>query len=83
MEELPKCTEVRIHRGGDGKVAIMEYGKVSSGYSVNVTRTYRIPEDWSDREVEQFEDTQLEIMKERIDYILDKEFTERWEQRQW
>jgi hypothetical protein len=83
MTDQPQCTEVRIHRGGDGKVAIIDYGKVSSGYSDNITRSYQIPEEWTDEQVEEFEDKQLEALKPRIDAVLDAEFVERWEQKAW
>lgn len=78
-----KCIETRIHRGGDGKVAIMDYGKVSSGYSVNVTRTYVVPEDWTEDQIEEFELDKLNEFKGRIDPVLDAEFEERWNQRVW
>lgn len=29
--DQPQCIESRVHRGGDGKVAIVDYGKVSQG----------------------------------------------------
>lgn len=79
----PQCIESRIHRGGDGKVAIMEYGKVSSGYSVNITRSYAIPADWTEEQVTAFEEAKLAEFKERLDPVLDAEFEERWNQRVW
>lgn len=79
-DSTPQLVETRIHRGGDGKVAIMDYGKVSSGYSVNITRSYQIPEDWDAEQVEEFENQQLDELKVKVDEILDKEFTERWNQ---
>lgn len=77
------CIETRIHRGGDGKVAIVDYGKISSGYSVNVTRTYTVPEDWDEAQIEAFELAKLAEFKDRIDPILDAEFQERWDQHVW
>lgn len=79
----PRCIESRIHRGGGGKVAIMEYGKVSSDYSVNITRAYEIPAGWTEDQVTEFEAEKLAEFKERLDPVLDDEFEERWNQRQW
>lgn len=79
----PKCTETRIHRGGGGKVAIIDYGRVGSDYSVNITRTYEVPPGWDDAQVTKFEDEQLKILKDRIDPLLDDEFQERWDQKMW
>lgn len=79
----PRCIETRIHRGGGGKVAIVDYGRVASDYSVNITRAYEIPADWTDEQVTQFEDEQLAILKTRIDPVLDAEFQERWDQHVW
>lgn len=79
----PKCTDIRIHRGGGGKVAIIDYGRVSSDYSVSISRAYAIPEGWTDEQVTDFEDRVLAEFKDRIDPILDAEFQERWNQKMW
>ena len=78
-----KCIESRVHCGGDGKVAIMEYGKVTSGYGANISRTYAIPEDWTEEQLSDFEDQVYYGLKVRVDEILDHEFNERWSQRVW
>lgn len=78
--KTPQCIETRVHRGGDGKVAIMDYGKVSSGYSVNITRSFQVPEGWTSEQVDEFENQQLDELKIKVDGILDKEFEERWSQ---
>lgn len=50
---------------------------------MNITRTYAIPNDWDDVDVEEFENGQLEALKVRIDKVLDAEFQERWDQHVW
>lgn len=79
----PQIIESRIHFGGGGKVAIIDFGRVGSDYSCNITRTYAIPADWTDEQVTAFEDAEVAKLKERIDPILDAEFAERWNQKIW
>ena len=79
----PQVIETTINRGGGGKVAIMEYGKIGSDYHVSITRKYAIPEDWTEDDFNEFEATKLKEFKDRLDPVLDEEFEERWSQRLW
>jgi hypothetical protein len=81
--EPPRCIEVRVNFGGDGKVAIKEYGKISSGYHASITRAYTIPEEWGDKEIETFEQDLIMTLRDELEPILQAEFDERYEQRDW
>ena len=79
----PRVTETRLSRSGGGKVAIIDFGKVSSDYFVSIGRTYDVPSDWTEDQVTAFEDTKLAELRERLEPLLDHEFNVRFDQHVW
>lgn len=69
----PKIKEVRVHWGGEGKVALRPFGKESSGYGANISRTYEIPSNWTDDQVAVFEREIIESIKENLEPVLQAE----------
>lgn len=51
----PLCVTATISRQQSGNVALKEYGKLSSGYQVFMSRTYQIPEDWTQEQIDEFQ----------------------------
>lgn len=78
-----RVTEIKISFGGDGKVAIVEYGKVSSGWHASLSRTYEIPEDWDEHAVEVFELDRIEALKAQIEPVLQHEHDWRYAEKEW
>lgn len=79
----PRCTQVSVQWSVQGKVAIMEYGKITSGYSGSMSRTYEVPEDWTEDQIAEFQEAKRAELREHLDEIDNKEFEERFEQRDW
>lgn len=79
----PRVIEVTAHFHGGGKVAIMDYGKISSDYGASLTRKYAIPEDWTEDQVAEFELTKVLELHDQLEPFLQQEFDERYEQRNW
>lgn len=79
----PRCIEVRVNFGGGGKVAIKEYGKISSDYHASITRAYTIPPDWTDDDVTEFELAMIAKLHQELDPVFNAEFNERYDQRDW
>lgn len=81
--EEPRCVEVVVQRSGGGKVAIKEYGKVSSQWGVSFSRRYIVPEDWDDDRVDEFQIAKSDELRALIEPIDQAEFDERYKQRDW
>lgn len=79
----PRIKEVRVHFGGEGKVAIKDYGKISSGYSANITRAYEMPSDWTHEQVMAFELRMLTDIHDQLEPVLQAEYDERYDVREW
>ena len=81
--QQPQCIETGMHFGGGGKVAIIDFGKVSSDYSMHISRKYAVPEHWTEEQVGTFELTKLAELREMLDPLLDHEFNVRFDQHVW
>src|ERR1039458_6743233 len=62
LKSRPRVTEIRVSVGGGGKVAIKDFGKISSDYHASITRTYTIPEEWKDVRVAEFERKTIAVL---------------------
>lgn len=78
-----KCTEMNIHVGGGGKVAIVDYGKLSSEYSVSVSQRYAIPDDWTEDQVTSWRAAKLIELRDIVDPIVQTEQDERLQHANW
>ena len=79
----PQVVEIAVNFNGGGKVAIMEYGKISSEYGASITRRYAIPPDWTEEQVAAFELEKVVELREQLEPVLQAEFDERYEQAEW
>lgn len=79
----PQVVEITVNFHGGGKVAIMEYGKISSEYGASLSRKYAIPEDWTEEQVAEFELLKAIELHDQLEPFLQQEFDERYKQRQW
>lgn len=75
----PKLEQLSVNISMGGKISIIKYDQ-SSDWFISMSRTYRIPEDWTNEESEEFQAAELERMREEIDALDTKEFEERFEQ---
>lgn len=83
MADEPRCIEVSVQYSGGGKVAIKEYGKISSNWGVSMSRRYEVPADWDEDQIAEFQVTKRDELKELVDPIDNEEFNERYAQRDW
>jgi hypothetical protein len=83
MPAEPQIKEITVNFHGGGKVAIVDYGKLSSEYGGSITRTYSIPEGMTEEDVAIFEVEKVLELKEQLEPVLQAEFDERYERREW
>lgn len=83
MADEPQVVEITVNFHGGGKVAIKEYGKISSEYGASFSRRYTIPADWTEEQVAVFEVEKALDLHDQLEPILQQEFDERYEQRDW
>lgn len=81
--EEPVCIEVATHWSIDGKVAIKEYGKISSGYSGSMSRRFTIPPDWTQDQIDEFHIAQRQHLEDLLSPVDQDHFDERYAQRDW
>lgn len=79
----PRCLEATISRGGGGKVAIVDFGRHSSDYSIFFSRKYEIPEGWDDEVVAAFQVAKHDELVELIDAIDQDEMDKRLDHANW
>jgi hypothetical protein len=71
--EEPQIIEVNVHYSGDGKIAIENYGKESSGYSMSLSQRFAIPVNWTEEQALEFQLGKVLELKEAIEPILQEE----------
>lgn len=79
----PKCIEVSVQYSGGGKVAIKEYGKITTNWGVSMSRRYEIPEGMTEEQIDEFQVEKRKELRDLVDPIDQAEFQERYEQRDW
>lgn len=79
----PKCIEISVQHSGGGKVAIRDYGKISSNWGVSMTRRYEIPEDWTEEQVDEFQIVKNDHLHELIEIVDQDELDARLAQAEW
>lgn len=79
----PKCIEVSVQHSGGGKVAIRDFGKISSGWGLSMSRRYEIPEEWTQEQIDEFQLAQNDHLHKLIEPLDQDEFDERYKQRDW
>lgn len=79
----PKCVEMTVSRGGGGKIAIVDYGRHTSDYSIFLSRKYVVPDDWTDEQVDEFQVAAQQHLFELIDPIDSAEMDGRLNHANW
>lgn len=79
----PRCISVNVQTQGGGKVAIKDFGKISSGWGMSFSRSFEIPEDWSPEAIDEFQLAQQKHLADLIEPLDQAEFDVRYEQRDW
>jgi hypothetical protein len=77
----PKIKEVSVHWGGGGKVQLEEFGKQTSEYSINISRKYEVPGEWTDSQIAIFELETISAIKEQVEPIIAEEHELRMQER--
>lgn len=79
----PRCIEVSVQHSGGGKVAIRDFGKVTSNWGISLSRRYEVPSDWTEEQVDEFQVDRSDHLHQLIEPIDQEEFDTRWEQKRW
>ena len=76
----PKLSQIGVTVSRGGKVALREYGKHTSDYFASFTRTYSIPDDWSNEDAEVFQVREYDRLVELADPLDEYEYVLRYNQ---
>jgi hypothetical protein len=79
----PRCIEIAVQHSGGGKVAIREYGKITSNWGLSMSRRFEIPEDWTQEQIDEFQVTENDRLHKLIEALDQEEFDQRYAQRDW
>lgn len=77
------CLEITVSASADGKVAINDYGKRTSGWGVFMSKKFGVPEHWTEDQIEEFQKDQHAKLYALVDEIDVREHNIRWDQREW
>lgn len=75
----PKLEQIGMSVSLGGKVAIIKFD-LSADYHVSGSRTYSIPEDWTNEQAEDFQVQEYERLREVVDKQSQVEYDDLWEQ---
>lgn len=75
----PKLKELSVTVSMGGKVTIVKFDH-SSEWFISKSRTFGIPEDWTTEEAKEFQERELQAMREEMDAQDTLEYEERFEQ---
>lgn len=76
----PRVVEATVSRSQSGNVALEDYGKHTSGFSIFFSRKFEIPDDWTQEQVDEFQAAQNEHLRELLDPIDIAETVDRFKQ---
>lgn len=79
----PRCVQVSVQWNIGGKVAIKEYGKITSNYGASMSRVFEIPEDWTQEQIDEFQVNQRQQLEDLLDPVDQAHFDLRYDQRDW
>jgi hypothetical protein len=63
----PKCITINVSARSEGKVALVSYGNLSSGFSFMVSQGYEVPDDWTEADVDEFRARRLTELHSELD----------------
>ncbi len=76
----PQCIQASVSASTGGRVALVKYGNLTGDFHYSINRTYSIPEDWTEEQVEDFQATKLIELRERLEPIAQAEADELMDQ---
>jgi hypothetical protein len=79
----PVCIEAATHWSIDGKVAIVDYGKLSSGYSGSMSRRFQVPADWTQEQIDAFQLEQRQHLEDLLEPVDQHHLDIRLAQKNW
>lgn len=68
----PKCAEISVSASVGGKVQIVKF-EFSSDYHFTMSGKWSIPEEWDDKDAEDFRNYQLSKLREELEPVAQKE----------
>lgn len=81
--ENPVCTSVSVQTNRGGKVAIVDFGKINSGWGISMSRNYDVPTDWTDEQVDGFQLEAVNNLAKLIQPLDQAEYDVRYEAKEW
>lgn len=81
--DQPVCTDISVQTNRGGKIAIVDFGKVTSNWGLSMSRTFSIPEDWTQAQIDEFQVMQYENLAALIEPIDQTEYDLRYEAKEW
>lgn len=81
--DAPRCTQISINWNISGKIAVVDYGKHTSGYGASFSRTYEIPDGWDRDAIDEFQEEERQHLQELLDPIDQAGYDERIEEANW
>lgn len=79
----PVCVEITVSASAGGKIAINDYGKRVSDWSVFMSKKLIIPEGWTQEQVDEFQSKTYDELYAKVDEIDQREHDLRWEAKEW
>jgi hypothetical protein len=73
----PKCIEISVQHSGGGKVSIRDYGAIQSNWGLSMSRRFEIPEDWTQKQIDEFQLAEHDRLHLLIEPLDQAEFDER------
>lgn len=83
VPDEPRALEITVSHSGGGAVALMEYSKVKSDWSIFFSRRYAIPEGWTEEQVDDFQLQLSEKLHNLIEPIDQAELDSRLKEADW
>jgi len=76
----PVCTEVSVSASVGGKVQIVKF-EYTADFHYSMSRKYSVPEEWSDKEVKDFQQDKTIDLRSNLEGIAQAELDELIKQR--
>lgn len=79
----PVCTGVSVQTNRGGKIAIVDFGKITSNWGLSMSRQFDIPVDWTQDQIDAFQLEQYENLAALIAPLDQEEYDQRYEVKEW
>lgn len=72
MPDQPVCTEVTVSASVGGKVQIVKF-EYNEDFHYSMTREYSIPEQWTEKDIKDFQQDKIIELRENLEGIAQAE----------